>query len=100
MSEYSRAPGPGHRATARKRAMQVDRQPSPWPCVAMLAGLLLFCLMAPRYWRNTSSAEVATIGAPSETAGDGTETNRIAAMNFDYLGQPDFSGVLDIANRN
>src|SRR3990172_5706925 len=32
--------------------MQVDRQPSPWPCVAMLVGLLLFCLTVPRYWRN------------------------------------------------
>jgi hypothetical protein len=32
--------------------MQVDRQPSPWPCVALLIGLVLLCLMAPRYWRS------------------------------------------------
>ncbi|MFO0790744.1 MAG: hypothetical protein U0805_14910 [Pirellulales bacterium] len=30
--------------------MQVEREPSPWPCVLMLAGLLLFCLAAPYYW--------------------------------------------------
>src|SRR5688572_7685222 len=32
--------------------MHVDRQPSPWPCVAMLVGLLLFCLAVPRYWQH------------------------------------------------
>ena len=32
--------------------MQVDQQPSPWPCVAMLVGLLLFCLAAPFYWQH------------------------------------------------
>ena len=48
--------------------MQVDRQPSPWPCVAMLAGLLLFCLMAPRYWHNSAPPEVATIGGVADSA--------------------------------
>lgn len=32
--------------------MKVDKQPSPWPCVAMLVGLLLFCLAAPRFWQS------------------------------------------------
>ena len=66
MSEYSRAPGRGHRTTVGDRAMQVDRQPSPWPCVAMLAALLLLCLMAPRYWRNTVALEDPAIGVEAD----------------------------------
>ncbi len=34
--------------------MQVSKQPSPWPCVVMLVGLLLFCLVAPSYWEQDS----------------------------------------------
>ena len=34
--------------------MQVDPQPSPWPCVVMLVGLLLFCLTVPCYWSDDS----------------------------------------------
>jgi hypothetical protein len=48
--------------------MQVDRQPSPWPCVAMLAGLLLLCLMAPRYWQNAVVSEDPAIGGETEVA--------------------------------
>ena len=33
--------------------MQVDPKPSPWPCVVMLVGLLLFCLTVPQYWEDT-----------------------------------------------
>ncbi len=62
MSEYNRAPDRRHRASARERIMQVDRQPSPWPCVAMLAGLLFLCLMAPRYWQHTTVVEDPAIG--------------------------------------
>lgn len=32
--------------------MQVDRQPSRWPCVVMLIGLVFFCLIIPRFWRK------------------------------------------------
>lgn len=32
--------------------MQVDRKPSPWPCVAMLIALLLVCLTVPLYWQS------------------------------------------------
>ena len=39
--------------------MQVDRQPSPWPAVAMLVGLLLFCLAAPYYWQHEGSPSAA-----------------------------------------
>jgi hypothetical protein len=35
--------------------MEVDREPSPWPCLAMLIGLLLMCLLAPSYWRSKDS---------------------------------------------
>jgi hypothetical protein len=40
--------------------MQVDKQPSPWPCVVMLAGLFLFCLAAPYYWQQDQPPTVAT----------------------------------------
>ncbi|HEX4413871.1 MAG TPA: hypothetical protein VH107_09615, partial [Lacipirellulaceae bacterium] len=40
--------------------MQVDKQPSPWPCVVMLAGLFLFCLAAPYYWQDDQSASTVT----------------------------------------
>ena len=39
--------------------MQCDKQPSPWPCVAMIVGLLLFCLAAPQYWQHDASPSVA-----------------------------------------
>ncbi len=32
--------------------MQVEKQPSPWPSVVMLVGLVLFCLTLPRYWQT------------------------------------------------
>lgn len=32
--------------------MQVDRQPSPWPSVVMLVGLVLVCVTVPRFWRT------------------------------------------------
>ena len=68
MSEYNRAPDRRHRALARERTMHVDRQPSPWPCVAMLAGLLLLCLLAPRYWQNTIVMDDPAIGAEADAA--------------------------------
>ena len=52
MTEYNRANRPRHHESAGERPMQVDRQPSPWPCVLMLAGLLLFCLAVPYYWQH------------------------------------------------
>ena len=62
MTEYSRATGRGHQESAGERDMEVEKQPSPWPCVVMLVGLLLCCLAAPRYWQHdgspTSSADV------------------------------------------
>ncbi len=39
--------------------MQVEQQPSPWPCVIMLAGLLLFCLAAPYYWQHEQPSKSA-----------------------------------------
>lgn len=52
--------------------MQVDKQPSPWPCVAMLVGLLLFCLAAPRYWQpDDSPNSSADIELTNEHAGEG-----------------------------
>ena len=94
MSEYSRAPGRGHRATARERAMQVDRQPSPWPCVAMLAGLLLLCLMAPRYWQNTVELEDPAIGVDSDIAFDDLDGGQYRATNGDISANPNFAGGL------
>ena len=100
MSEYSRAPGRGHRATARERAMQVDRQPSPWPCVAMLAGLLLLCLMAPRYWQNTVGVEDPAIGVAADVAFDGLGGGQYLATDCDRPADPNlavglfnFSGI-------
>src|SRR4051794_32849241 len=97
MSEYSRAPGRGHRTTARERFMQVDRQPSPWPCVAMLAGLLLLCLMAPRYWQKTVQSDDPAIGVDDCVALDdlgcaqNLDRDRPAHPSF---GAPfDFSGI-------
>jgi hypothetical protein len=59
MTEYSRAKGRGHEDSARGRNMQCDKQPSPWPCVIMLVGLLVFCLAAPQYWQHDHSTGVA-----------------------------------------
>lgn len=66
MSEYSGAPGRQVRNSIGRRAMEVDRQPSVWPCIAMLAGLLVLCLAAPQYWQNKSVLEDATIGPMAE----------------------------------
>src|SRR3954463_3082818 len=95
MSEYSRAPGRGHRISAGERAMQVDRQPSPWPCVAMLAGLLLLCLMAPRYWQNTVQSEDPAIGVDAGVVFDDLAYAQLRATgNTNVAGGPfDFSGI-------
>jgi hypothetical protein len=45
--------------------MQVERQPSPWPSVVMLVGLLLFCLTVPRYWRLPTPSGAAAPTAPT-----------------------------------
>ena len=92
MSEYSGAPGRGQRNSVGKRAMQVDRQPSPWPCVAMLAGLLLFCLMAPRYWRDSDPQEDATIGLASDSPHGSSEASRSVASTTNVSEQRNFSG--------
>src|SRR3977135_3436956 len=94
-SEYSRAPGRGHRIPAGERAMQVDRQPSPWPCVAMLAALLLLCLMAPRYVRNTAALEDPTIGVEADaTAVYDLERGQYRASVDDISANPSFAGGL------
>lgn len=41
--------------------MQVNRQPSPWPCVVMLVGLVIFCLTVPKYWRKPTETANSTI---------------------------------------
>jgi hypothetical protein len=97
MSEYSRAPGRGHRTTARERVMQVDRQPSPWPCVAMLAGLLLLCLMAPRYWQKTLQSEDPAIGVDASVAFDELGCAQYQATNCDRSAQPSFAGPFDFS---
>src|SRR3954468_2044153 len=91
MSEYSRAPGRGHRTTARERVMQVDRQPSPWPCVVMLAGLLLLCLMAPRYWQNTVVVEDPAIGSATDLAFDGLEGGQYLVTECDRPANPNLA---------
>jgi hypothetical protein len=80
--------------------MQVDRQPSPWPCVVMLAGLLLLCLMAPRNWQNTVGVEDPAIGAASDIAFDDLEGGHYLATDGDRPANPnltvglfDFSGI-------
>src|SRR5207237_7191677 len=93
MSEYSRAPGRGHRELAGERAMRVDRQPSPWPCAAMLAGLLLLCLMAPHYWQNTATVEYAAIGAPAEVAYGFSETGPNWNADARVLPTDNFSSI-------
>lgn len=90
MSEYSGAPGRGHRGSVGKHAMQVDRQPSPWPCVVMLGVLLLFCLMAPRYWRNGATPKDATIGHSDDVADCGLrDTNE---RPTEFAGKASFPG--------
>src|SRR3954463_5345276 len=100
MSEYSRAPSRGHRAIARERAMQVDRQPSPWPCVAMLAGLLFLCLMAPRYWQNMGAVSDPTIGIDGQATTERLDEGRSrldhdenSGNTFFTVGHFDFSGI-------
>jgi hypothetical protein len=44
--------------------MQVDRQPSPWPCVVMLVILSVLCLMVPRYWRHEAELSRAPSARP------------------------------------
>ena len=44
--------------------MQVDRQPSPWPCVVMLVILSVLCLMVPRYWRHEAELSKAPSARP------------------------------------
>jgi hypothetical protein len=39
--------------------MEVAKQPSPWPCVVMLAALLACCLAAPRYWQRGTTSDSA-----------------------------------------
>jgi len=70
MPEYNRANRLGQHESVGQRPMQVDKQqPSPWPCVLMLAGLLAFCLAAPYYWQHdrptvpTTDAEVFRLQA-------------------------------------
>ena len=80
--------------------MQVDRQPSPWPCVAMLAALLLLCLTAPRYWQNPVALEDPTIGAESDIgsgilySGPDRAVPDDISVNANFAGEPfDFSGI-------
>lgn len=60
MAEFSQATGRERQDSAKGRNMQCDKQPSPWPCVIMLVGLLVFCLAAPQYWQHDRSTGVAT----------------------------------------
>jgi hypothetical protein len=72
--------------------MKVDRQPSPWPCAAILAMLLLFCLMAPHYWQNTSSPDDVTLGPAAEVAGGCLGRDTKAAAEFENSDEANFSG--------
>ena len=74
--------------------MQVDRQPSPWPCVAMLAGLLLLCLMAPRYWQNTVVLEDPAIGAQAEVASADLDHGQYRATNDNNSANQNLAGGL------
>ncbi len=57
MTEYSRAQSQRHQESAERLDMEVEKQPSPWPCAVMLLALLLCCLAAPWYWQQDPSAE-------------------------------------------
>src|SRR3954451_24315984 len=92
MTEYSRAPRRGHRELAGERSMRIGRHPSPWPCVAMLAALLLMCLMAPQYWETNVVCQDPTINGPSDGRRNALELSpgwggigRSGDANFDEL---------------
>ena len=74
--------------------MQVDRQPSPWPCVAMLAGLLLLCLMAPRYWQNTVVVENPAIGLENEISFNDLARDQYRANPDDMSANPSLAGTV------
>src|SRR5262245_1396781 len=69
MTEYSRAPRRGHRDLVPDRPVRVDREPSPWPCAAILALLWLMCLVAPDCWQTTGMQDAA-MNAPPDMASD------------------------------
>lgn len=74
--------------------MQVERQPSAWPCVAMLAVLLLLCLLAPRYWQNEVTSDDPTIGQAADVAPGDTDLDLRRTAEVDYSAKSDFAAWL------
>lgn len=83
MSEYNREHRLGHPTTAKDRVMEIQRQPSPWPCVVMLVGLFLCCLAAPCYWQHEPAESSA--GDPSQAR---REQRELAAFSFRVVYSP------------
>ncbi|HVT30966.1 MAG TPA: hypothetical protein VHE81_23375, partial [Lacipirellulaceae bacterium] len=92
MTEYNRAPGRGHHGSAGVRPMQVDRQPSPWPCAAILLVLLLLCLIAPHYWQDSTQPAPA-IGAARDIASERLPHGEAAARLLSRSTQTDYAGL-------
>ncbi|HEY3391317.1 MAG TPA: hypothetical protein VGK58_01325 [Lacipirellulaceae bacterium] len=61
--------------------MQVDSKPSPWPCVAMLVALLLFCLTMPRFWQPGNPATNGTAGDETSNV---TDVEQVWAFDSTY----------------
>lgn len=86
MTEYNRACRSGHPTAAKGRFMEIEQQPSPWPCVVMLAGLLLCCLAAPCYWQHRQSNLATaddTSAAPRKLPDLATFSFRAAYSSFE-----------------
>lgn len=63
----------------------------------MLAGLLLLCLMAPRYWQTTAQLEDPAIGIDAGVAFDEEGGAQYQATNCERSAQPRFAGPFDLS---
>ena len=78
--------------------MHVDQKPSPWPCVAMLVGLLLLCVSAPLYWRSDEpSTEMNT---DSFVNYGGQEPRGVAEFSFIRELKPRFGKIPGPSSEN
>jgi hypothetical protein len=63
----------------------------------MLAGLLLLCLMAPRYWQNAVQSEDPAIGVDAGIGFDDSSGAQYAATNRDLSAYPNFAVPFDFS---